>query len=434
MATKKKGSSNFGAKGWFIVIISFFYFFLNATIATDGLNTILPTFVEVFGCDRSQLAIFGTVGGWLSLLAIPFFTWLSKKRGTKQMLCVALVISIASIYCLFNAVNIPMFGAALIVQRMASTGIGIVGTGELGANWFPTKKGLFMGWATFGIVASAATTNLTMTGLIGSVGVGNTCWFYIGVTLAVLVVTALFVKNNPEEAGAYPDNDTSMTPEKARAIYERGEELKRTSPWTVKKVLALKETWTIAFGWGLLMMGAMGIISQFVMAGMEFGHDMSYPIMLLSVMAPVGLFFSWFIGWIDDKYSTKTASVFVGCMMIFGSVVAGLFGANPVALAIGGGCFMGAMSGGNNLTMSITATKFGRYDFANAWAIISILTQVISTTGIVAVSLIADKFSYRVAYLCVAATVVLSIILIKVTDATCVGRTAVEGEKTGVQG
>ena len=83
---------------------------------------------------------------------------------------------------------------------------------------------------------------------------------------------------------------------------------------------------------------------------------------------------------------------------------------------------MGAMSGGNNLTMSVTATKFGRYDFVNAWSAISMITRVISATGIVLVSIIADMAGYKVSYLVVAATVLAAAIIIKATDLTCVGR------------
>ncbi len=83
---------------------------------------------------------------------------------------------------------------------------------------------------------------------------------------------------------------------------------------------------------------------------------------------------------------------------------------------------MGAMSGGNNLTMSVTGTKFGRFDFNNAWSVISVITKVISSSFIVLVSIVAGKIGYTGAYLCVAATVVIAALVIWKTDLTCVGR------------
>lgn len=419
---QKAGSSNFGAKGWFIVIISIVYFYLSTAVTSDGLNVINNYLSENFKVGMSSLTIFATVGGWLTLVSIPLFTKLAEKRGARDTIIASLVIFGISVYFIYHATSVLVYGIAMVVGCMAVVGFSMVGTGLLGANWFPTKKGLYMGWATFGIPIAAASVSAMQGAMIGTIGFANISWFFIAVIAIAVVVTALFVKNNPEEAGAFPDNDQSMTKEKALEIWQKGEELKRTSPWTMKKVFTYKGTWMIALGWGILLMGATGIISQFVTAAISWGHDFTYPVMLLTVMFPVGLFFSWFAGWLDDKYGVKNATFFIAGLLLFGAVICALFGSNPVALAIGGGCFMGAMSGGNNLTMSVTGTKFGRYDFVNAWSAISIITRVISSTGIVLVSIIADMAGYTVSYLVVAATIVVAAIIIKCTDVTCVGR------------
>lgn len=419
---QKAGSSNFGPKGWFIVIISIVYFYLSTAVTSDGLNVINDYLSNHFQVGMSSLTIFATVGGWLTLLSIPIFTKLAEKKGAKLTIITSLAIFAFAVYFIYHANSVLMYGIAMIIGCMSVVGFYMVGAGLLGANWFPTKKGLYMGWATFGIPIAAASVSAMQGAMISTIGFENISWFFLAVIIIAIVITALFVKNNPEEAGAFPDNDQSMTKEKALEIWKRGEELKRNSPWTMKKVFTYKGTWMIAIGWGGLLMGATGIISQFVTAAVTWGHDFSYPVMLLSVMFPVGLFFSWFAGWVDDKYGVKNATLFIAVLLMFGAVVCALLGSNPAALAIGGGCFMGAMSGGNNLTMSVTASKFGRYDFVNAWSGISMITRVISSTGIVLVSIIADKAGYKVSYLVVAATVLAAAIIIKLTDVTCVGR------------
>lgn len=418
----KAGSSNFGSKGWFIIIISIVYFYLSTAVTSDGLNVINNYLTNYFQVGMSNLTIFATVGGWLTLLSIPLFTTLSQKCGAKNTIITSLVIFGIAVFFIYHAQSVLAYGIAMVIGCMSVVGFSMVGTGLLGANWFPTKKGLYMGWATFGIPVAAASVSAMQGAMIGAIGFENISWFFLTVIAITIVITALFVKNNPEEAGAFPDNDQSMTKEKAYEIWQKGEELKRTSPWTMKKVFTYQGTWMIAIGWGVLLMGASGIISQFVTAAVTWGHDFSFPIMLLTVMFPIGLFFSWFAGWVDDKYGVKNATLFIAALLIFGAVVCALFGTNPVALAIGGGCFMSAMSGGNNLTMSVTASKFGRYDFVNAWSAISIITRVISSTGIVLVSIIADMAGYKVSYLVVAGTVLVAAIVVKVTDVTCVGR------------
>lgn len=425
----KAGSSNFGSKGWFIILISIVYFYLSTAVTSDGLNVINNYLVGKFSVSMSSLTIFATAGGWLTLVSIPLFTKLANAKGAKSAIISSLVIFIFATYFIYHADSLIVYGIAMTLGCMAVVGFSMVGTGLLGANWFPTKKGLYMGWATFGIPISAASVSIMQQTMINTIGFENISWFFIGIAVLTIIVTFFFVKNNPEEAGAFPANDQSMTKEKAHQIWERGEELKRTSPWDASKVLHYSETWKIAIGWGVLMMGASGIIAQFVTAAVTWGHDIQYPIMLLTVMFPVGLFFSWFAGYLDDKFGVKNATFFIAGLLCFGAVIAGLFGSNAIALAVGGGCFMGAMSGGNNLTMSVTGSKFGRYDFNNAWAVISVITRIISSTGIILVSLIADKFGYTTSYLAVAVTVIIASFVIKATDVTCVGRSVVNEEE-----
>lgn len=424
---KKGGASDFGPKGWIIVLISAVYFYLSTAVTSDGANTINAVMQQKFALQSlAPLTIGQTVGGWLALLTIPVFTALSQKVGAKTVLLVSLAIFAVCTYFIFNASTVGMYRTAVTIACADLVGFSMVGVGQLGANWFPTKKGMFMGIATMGIPVAAASVNLMMSKMMEVMPFGNIAWFFIGVSIITFILTVVFVKNNPEEAGAYPDNDHTMTKEKAAEIAAKAEAIKASSPWTTKKVLSFKETWMIALGWGLMMGGAGGIISQFVAAGISWGHPMSYPIMLLTVMFPLGLFTSWLIGYIDTKWGTKTASLVVCGMEIFGAVVAGLFGHNGIALALGGGCFMGAMSGGNNLTMSVTGTKFGRFDFNNAWAVISMITRALSSTFIVLVSLVAGKVGYTGAYLGVAATVVVAALIILKTDLTCVGRITID--------
>ena len=424
---KHSGANDFGKKGWVIVLISAIYFYLSSAVTSDGANTINAVMQQKFNLDNlAPLTLGQTVGGWCTLLTIPAFTALSKKTGAKGVIMTSLAIFMVCCYFIFNATSVGMYRTAVIIACADLVGFSGVGVGQLGSSWFPTKKGMFMGIATMGIPVAAATVNLMMNKMMDFMPFGNICFWFIAVAAIAFLLTLFLVKNNPEEAGAFPDNDQTMTKEKAAEIAAKAEAIKASSPWTTKKVLSLKETWMIALGWGLMMGGAGGIISQFVAAGMSWGHPMSYPIMLLTVMFPVGIFTSWFIGYIDTRWGTKAASLTVCGMEIFGAVVAGLFGRNGIALALGGGCFMGSMSGGNNLTMSVTGTKFGRFDFNNAWSVISIITRVLSSSFIVLVSLVAAKAGYTGAYLGVAATVVIAALIIWKTDLTCVGRISLD--------
>ena len=103
---QKAGSSNFGPKGWFIVIISIVYFYLSTAVTSDGLNVINDYLSNHFQVGMSNLTIFATVGGWLTLVSIPLFTALAQKKGAKVTIITSLAIFGAAVYFIYHA-NAP---------------------------------------------------------------------------------------------------------------------------------------------------------------------------------------------------------------------------------------------------------------------------------------------------------------------------------------
>lgn len=162
-STPKKGSSNFGKKGWMIIIISVLYFYLSTAVTSDGANMINAVLQAKFGLTSlSPLTLGQTLGGWLTVLTIPVFTAISMKNGAKSVIITSLVIFAVCTYFIFNAQSVIVYQIAVTVACATLIGFSMVGVGQIGANWFPTKKGLFMGYATFGIAIAAASVNLMM--------------------------------------------------------------------------------------------------------------------------------------------------------------------------------------------------------------------------------------------------------------------------------
>ena len=121
----------------------------------------------------SSLTIFATVGGWLTLVSIPLFTELAEKRGARDTIIASLVIFGISVYFIYHATSVLVYGIAMVVGCMAVVGFSMVGTGLLGANWFPTKKGSALGWASIGNNLANLITLSILTALIAWGGVGK---------------------------------------------------------------------------------------------------------------------------------------------------------------------------------------------------------------------------------------------------------------------
>lgn len=425
--TETKKRSLFGKKGTFIVFICFIYFYLGSAITSDGLNSLLPYFIENFQCSATQLNIWVTAGGWLTFIGNLGFGMWGHKSGAKKIILAGLAGNAVALLILANAANITMFGIAMILYIITTCGVSGIGMGMLGANWFPKKKGQFMGWATMGITVSGATAATTIQGLTAAIGMHGCMYAFTALIVVTFILTLAFVKDTPEEAGAYPDNDPTMSAGDVAELQRKTEEYKKTSKWTKGAILRSGFFWHMVIGWCLLGIGAFGLISQLSLAFMSFGHDIKWFLLMMTVCAPWGLFTSWAAGVIDEKKGTKFASICCGIMLVISQLSMVLFGHNLVAMCFGTALLCGTLSAQNNMAMSITTSKFGRFDFLNGWTMMSIFQKLCSLSGLVIVSAIADiAGNYRISIGVCAVITVISIIAMKTFDESCVGRNTLD--------
>lgn len=418
MENKKNNpwSINFGSKGWGIVIIGMCFYYLCFSTFDVGMNTLFGVYTEAHGWSLTSMSSVITLGGWLSIVGIAIFGAICKKKGAKFVSIIGLIGVAVGYLFVANASSFGIFALGVILFFIFATGFGIIGVGQYGANWFPTKKGMYMGMVTMGVTAGAATVNLIMHAVIPSRGVSAYMYIFAAVSVILAIIVTLGTKNMPEEAGAYPDNDRTMTREIVDRMYREDQEYRKKSPWTLKKVLSTRDTWLIGIGWGIPMMAATGIMTHLVGTLMSFGHDMMFGIMLLSTMWPCGVAGNYIGGVIDTKFGTKAASYLVIAMEALAAILIIAFGANTTIVAIAVGLFMFAVSANTNVCMSMTTTVFGRQDFENAWPAIQIIYKVIFSSGVVLIAIVAENASYTAALTVIVIAVIIGAVLMRLTS------------------
>ena len=201
---------NFGAKGWGITLTCF-VFFIFYTFWNSVTNTLFGMFTEQYGWQQTDMSYVITIAGWISLLAVVLFGALGRKIGAKMVSVIGLVGSAVGFIILANMTSFGMFAAGVIVFYFCMVAYATIGVGMLGSSWFPRTKGAFMGIATIGMTFCSAALNPIILGFVGAgLGVSGFFWACAVVLIVMAAVVLLFVKNNPEEAGAYPDNDKSI--------------------------------------------------------------------------------------------------------------------------------------------------------------------------------------------------------------------------------
>jgi MFS family permease len=411
---------NFGFKGWGIAILAicFYYFYLGG-VFDAGLNTLVGVYNELYGWSITQIMFFVSLGGWLAVLGIGIFGALCKKKGAKFVSIIGLFLVAVSFLIVAFSKSLPMFAFGLVMNFVCATSYGVVGVGQFGANWFPRTKGMYMGIATMGVTLASATINLVIHALIPRIGVSG---FMIACAVTCVVIAGLvaLVKNYPEEAGAFPDNDKSVSRAELDVAAQAAAEYKKNSPWNPKKVLATPETWKVAIGWGIPMLASTGVMGQLVPLLITYGHDPMFGIILLSSMWPCGVLGNYLAGVLDQRFGTKAASVLVVFLEALAALLMIAFGRNAVVVAIATGLFMFAISGCSNISMSMTTTVFGRNDFENAWPAISIISKIIMSSGVVIIALIAEKSSYQTSFIAIIGIVIIAFIIMLCTKNKCI--------------
>ena len=304
-----------------------------------------------------KIKLFGAILGAITLV-LAFFV-MTLPAGTGWDVCYALINVLSVLYATFAL-------------------------GILVGQWFPTRKGIVMGIATLAFPIA--------NGLLGPFASavfargfpdikGAFLPFFI-VSVVGWIIGLVFIKDYPEECGAYRDNNRNMTPEVAKAIMEQEIENKRTSVWTYLHTLKCKEFWFGTICVALLLSCSIGLMSQSNAIINNYAEELSFIGGYTGVMALVMIFGcigSFVLGVLDQKFGTKKAMIISTILMIIGGVLGLIDNAIALLLAmVFVAMFMGASS---NFGVSAAAQYWRREDFSRIFTLSSPIGSMISSAS-----------------------------------------------------
>ena len=312
MQNNELTNSKFGKWGWSMIIYTALLYYFWSGIGSDGLNLYPNAFAQMHGWDSNKLLGFATPAGIIAVFGGILFGRMIIKTGVRKMSGFSLIAT-GILYAVFGFSNSPiMYLVCLTAFVFVSMAFGLICTASLMGNWFPRKKGIALGWATMGAPLCTATFVAIMSGLYNAFGI-STSHIIMGGIMAVLgIITFFWVKNEPSEVGAFPDN----LPDGADAYMAQLRKMQSyKSPFTVGRLLRDKDMWLISVGFGMLWMVTVGVVSQFVprmvsVMAPEIGPEAAQnkALLMLTIAALVGILGSYFWGWLDQKIGTKPAS------------------------------------------------------------------------------------------------------------------------------
>ena len=414
MQQKTKLGFNFGFRGWMLLIFQVIAFFVFQAFGNFPMNML----GDLYG-GATRISPIYTVGTFVGIiLQLILAGYVGRIKSIKKLV---LGFGVATLVTALCVAALPAGGSVIwlicyFLFNVFANIYGMFGIGILVGQWFPTRKGVFMGIATFafpicnglmGPFANIVFNEAYMAANHHPNVLGGFLPFLVAGVVGWLI-GLIFIKDYPEQCGCYRDNDKSFTKEKAQAMLAHEIENKKTTVWKLGNTLKCGQFWLITIPMGTLLMCSVGMMTQTtqIFNGAGLGAHFSTLMGLVMIFALIG---SYLLGLIDGKWGTK-AGITVSVIVMLLSGILGAIG-NPTCTVISVillAIFMGAAS---NFTVSGAAQYWRREDFPTVFGYVNPIANILQALGPMVIAMtVAIKVTLP--FLVTAIIAVISLILI----------------------
>jgi len=413
---QQKKSIGFGTRGTLLMIYQFLAY-IGATAFTNYPQNVMYQF---YGGTKTMTLcnLFGTVFGYLVTYVIVA-PRIGKIKNIKRVgLIMGLVSMVLSVFmCVIPPSMLTLWCINFVILFVATQQWGLFFVTLLIGNWFPRRKGTVMGIVTIAFpLVTGVLLNLFMLQFFSLLGSGATLMKAIFVSFAPywalsligMGICAIWLKDYPEQVGAYRDNDKSFTPEMAQQMMLAEIEAREKSVWKRTKIWSCLDWWLLAIPNSLLLYCAIAMMVQIVPVLMGYNEQLKalavpgfvlmsegYSAVLfgLTIFASLG---SWLLGVLDTKFGTRFAMALTAAFMLASGILGSIDNVGCVVAACWLlGIFMGAAS---NYNLSFVVRYWRQEDFQAVFSGAPPLGTFIGATFPYIVANIAARFTYNGAF------------------------------------
>ena len=349
-------------KGWNLMFFAILAMLVTNAGVNDGLNIALPAIAEGAGLDYELCLSMGTVAGFVGVAMMLVIAKFRDRFGGRKVSAALFIIFGLTFYFLFlRATNIVMYGLSQCIMVSCGQGCFYLCTGPMQSDWFPKKRGVVNGISTIGANIGTAVLAPIMTVLLTMAEYKTSLSVFAVAAIALGIFAYATLRDDPIEAGMYPDN---VTKEVYEAEYKNlTDHEDYVSDWTIPMMLRCKEVWLAAVVPGFITLGLLGIITQFVPRNTALGLSNGVAISAMTVAGLVGIVGSYAIGYIDTKLGTKKACM-IYCGIFALGILFNLLASYWLPFVYISIFIVGfSLGGSTNMSLSFPASIFGVLDY-----------------------------------------------------------------------
>ncbi len=442
---EKQQRLGFGGRGSVLMIYQILAY-AGYTAFTNFPQNILSSF---YG-GTQRLTFMNLIGSLLGYVITYFVISprIGKMKSVKRvgMYIGFLALIVCAVLCVIPPTKSGLWCVFFVLTLITTQLWGCFFVTLLIGNWFPRRKGTVMGIVTMAFpIVTGICLSLFATQFFGIYGAQMGALMATGqyspeaataaavvkasvisfapywcISLIGIILCGIFLKDFPEQCGAYRDNDRSFTPEMAQQMLAAEQEARARSVWKRSKIWGCKDWWLQAIPNSLLLSCAMAFMVQIMPILQSHNEELQvlavpgFVLMadgynaVLFGLAIFACFGSWLLGVLDTKYGVRTAVFITSIIMLLAGIL-GLINNTWCVVAATWmlGLFMGASS---NFGLSSIVRYWRGEDFPSVYSGAPPIGTIIGAAFPFIVAAIGTNLGYAYAFGFVAVMAVICII------------------------
>ena len=372
--------------GWYIVGVGFLANVASSFALASTLSIFLKPLTAELGISRGVFSLLRSGEGIVGACLAPFVGTLVDRFGGRWLMAVGAAIVGVGYLILGHVDSFGQFAALrLSVITFGDALMGSMVVNVVISQWFVRRRGRALAFTSMGVGFAKVCMPVVAAWLLLTIGWRQT-WMVFGMlTMALLVLPALFVvRRTPESMGLRPDGEAQLPLDNhSKLSASMSREFLSDDPtaiWTRAEAMRTSTFWLLVVTFGISSIGVTGLNLHVYPYVTDIGHSPVVAATVMSVIASMQLASPLAWGLAAERVDPRIAAML---RFVVQGVGLALAIATSDLLCLYAGFFLYGIGLGGNMVLPdlLWANYFGRQSLGKIRGMGLLISQVLAAAG-----------------------------------------------------
>lgn len=374
--------------GWYIVGVGFLANVASSFALASTLSIFLKPLTAELGISRGVFSLLRSGEGIIGACLAPLVGTLVDRYGGRWLMVIGAAIAGGGFLLLGAVDSFVQFGAIrLTLVTFGDALMGYMVVNVVVAQWFVRQRGRAFAFTSMGVGFAKVCMPVLAAWLLVSLGWRST-WMVFGVlTMALLVLPALFVvRRTPEDMGLRPDGAAAESLTGGKVI-DRGKKTANAQSmndsdtlWTRAEAVRTRAFWLLVITFGISSVGVTGLNLHVYPYVTDIGHSPVVAATVMSVIASMQLASPLVWGFVAERIDPRFAAMLRFVVQGMGLALA--ISTSSIICLYAGFFLYGIGLGGNMVLPDLLwSNYFGRRSLGRIRGMGLLISQVLAAMG-----------------------------------------------------